>query len=441
LSNIFGDFGSFSFYALAILNGVLLCLPDYENKGYRLFLFLARCVCLVYTVYFFLVFLPYIPLSIVAVLIFGTGLLMIVPILLMVIHCKELVKDFNYLSKYTRLPLLILLAIISFSVIPSIITIEYFKCKKTLNHIVSYFHNTNDGNNIGINKSTLGETLNSIKLHKQVRGGFMFRTAPPILSSYFNWIVLGNSTISNGTITKIEKIFFDENPVTRSFAGFQRRNRKDDVQITDVSTKSTYDEEQDAWRSWIDLEITNYETRRFCEYETVFELPEGAWISDYYLYVGDRKEMGILSEKKSAMSIYSSITRVKRDPGILYYLTGNKVAFKVFPFSADEVRRTGIEILHKSPIEITMDKHQLKLGEEGIQENIVFENDQFAYIPAQQKKELKKVHRQPYFHFIVDCSKNVNDYYSVDIITQLANEYPELTKNAEISFVNSYVIY
>ena len=78
-SGIFGDFNNYWFFILAIINGILLCLPNLENKIYRLLLFLGRSITFAYTFYFFLVLLPFLPLSVIAIIAFGAGFLMLTP--------------------------------------------------------------------------------------------------------------------------------------------------------------------------------------------------------------------------------------------------------------------------------------------------------------------------------------------------------------------------
>lgn len=141
------------------------------------------------------------------------------------------------------------------------------------------------------------------------------------------------------------------------------------------------------------------------------------------------------------MWIFSQIRNENRDPGILYYLTGNKVAFRVFPFAKNEVRKTGIEFLHKEPITLNIDNNIVELGNkvETINENIETEN--ITYVSTQQKQKLNSVNRKPYFHFLVDASKDQNKN-STDIIKrieQIVNANQLLSENAKISFVNSYV--
>jgi hypothetical protein len=178
-------------------------------------------------------------------------------------------------------------------------------------------------------------------------------------------------------------------------------------------------------------------------------LPEGAWISDYYLYVNGKKEMGILAEKKTAMWVFSNIRNEKKDPGILYYLTGNRVAFRVFPFAKGEVRKIGFQIIHKEPIDFTLGTTVVHLGTEtesaangttsattGIHE----QSANVIYISAKDKQTLPHVQRTPYLHFIVDISKN-NAFDTAEFmqqIKQVTQANKSLTANAKISFVNTY---
>ena len=446
-SGIFGDFSNPWFYILALLNGILICLPNLDHKLYRLFLFIGRSITFAYTCYFFLVFLPFLPLSIVAIIAIGVGFLMLTPLMLFMIHINEISKDFKYLKMVFPKRLIMGITVLGFLVIPVWITTTYLKDKSVLNQTLDYLYSPDYSKQYHIDKNSLQKTLNVVRHHKD--GNFFLDNRQiPYLSSYFNWLVLDNLTLSDAKINHIEKIFFKKT----SFELRPETIQNDSVEITNISTSSTYDKSQNAWKSWVDLEITNKnENGWFAEYATTLDLPEGCWISDYYLYVDSVKESGILAEKKAARWIFSQIRGVKRDPGILYYLTGNKVAFRVFPFANGEVRKTGIEFLHKEPVKLRIDNHTVELGntEEAIYENV--ENENVAYISAQQKQSLKAVKRKPCVYFLVDVSKdteesgyatkNSEEYLKVlttRIETFMAGN-PEFSENAQISFVNSYV--
>jgi len=438
-SGIFGNFNSYWFYGLAIVNGVFICLPNLENNLYRLILFIGRSLLFAFTFYFFIVFLPFLPLSIIAIVLVGTGFLMLTPLLLFVIHINELSKDFKFLKNHFSNNVVWIISIISFLAIPTVITTSFIRDKSILNETLDYVYTPDYSKDYSIDEVSLQKTLNVIKEHKENNSGGIFGFQIPYISTYFKWLVLDNLTISDKKINNIEKIFYGK----PSFELRTDNIRNESVNITDITTESTFDESQNAWVSWVNLEITNdNENNWFSEYATTINLPIGCWISDYYLYVGDKKEMGILAEKKSAMWIFSQIRNENKDPGILYYLTGNKVAFRVFPFGKNEVRKTGIEFLHKEPITLTIDGNIVELGydRETITEEI-YENDNLIFITPKQKENLKQVQRKPYFHFLIDTSIDKDTAISeyTERIEQVLEENKLLAENARISFVNSYV--
>jgi hypothetical protein len=438
-TGIFGDFNNYWFYALAIINGVLICLPNLENKKYRIALFFGRSLTFAYTVYFFLVFLPFLPLSIIAVVAVGIGFLMLTPLFLFVLHLNELSKDFAYLKEHLSKNVIRIISLAGFLVIPLFITGLYLKDKRVLIETLDYIYNPDYAKEYEINKASLQNTLDAVVQNKGAGRRMNFGRFTPYLSTYFNWLVLDNLTLSDDKINSIERIFFGSS----SFDSRPERILNEDVEISNISTNSTYDPSQNAWLSWIDLEMTNKsEGNRFAEYATIFELPEGSWISDYYLFVGEEKEMGILAEKKSAMWVFSNIRNENKDPGILHYLTGNRIAFRVFPFSKDEVRKTGIQILHKEPFSLNLDSNIINLGDDNVSiPQEVNSSDPVIYISSKQKQELKSINRKPYFHFLVDASINKESYVDEfsERIETLLKTYPELSENSKISFINSYV--
>ena len=435
---VFGDFSNYWFYILAILNGVLICMPNLKNKFYRLFLYIGRCITFAYTLYFFLVFLPMLPMSVVAIIAVGIGFLMLTPLLLFIIHVNEISADFKFLRSEFSLKVVCISAM-SFLVIPIVISASYLKDKYVLNETLSYLYSPDYSKKYNLNKDSLRKTLNSINSNKRTQL-FFFSAQQPYLTSYYNWLVLDNLMLTNAKINMIEQVFFGKTTFNLSSEIPLRRNT--DIYISDIKSNSVYDKTQQVWKSRIDIEITNHDESLWNpEYATEFELPEGCWISDYYLYVGDRKEPGILAEKKSAMWIFSQIRNENRDPGILYYLTGRKIVFRVFPFEKDETRKTGIEFLHKEPVTLNIDNHIIELGEDNTSSNQILETENMVYIPGSQKQILKQVTRKPYFHFLIDVSTGKEvfiEHFSMSA-ERIASMHNTLSENAKVSFVNSYV--
>ena len=436
---IFGDFSDHWFYILAFVNGVFICLPDLNIKNYRIVLFVARSITLSFTFYFFLVFLPFLPLSVLAIIFFATGVLMLTPLVLFVVHANELAGDYKYLMRFHPRNSLLLVFITAVISIPVYITVSYSHDKQVLNEALDYLYKPDYSKEIKVDSDSLSKTLAVLKTHKSSARNTMLGSQKPYLSTYFNWIVLDGLTLSSSKINFIDRVFFSAPLKKPRLIADPERN----VVISSVKSRSKYDESQNAWISWIDLELkNNSEFSNLSEYATKINLPTGTWISDYYLYVGDKKEMGILAEKKSAMWVYSNILSERRDPGILYYLSGDQVAFRVFPFSKDEVRKTGIEFVHKDPVIIDLDGKKISLGNKNYsaQDQAVPDSQGVRYISPEHKSTLSRVNRIPYYHFMVDVSNNKQSFKEEVIrrIDSLLSSNLISKNNAKISFVGAY---
>lgn len=436
----FGDFTNHWFYILAFINGALVCLPDAKNRVYRIIIFLGRCITFSYTVYFFMVFLPFLPLSIPAIVVFGTGFLMLTPLALFALHSIRLNQDFKFLKNYFSSGWILTVASISFLAIPAVITFLYLNDKRQLNNALEYVYKPDYSKSYGINERSLIRTLNTIKAHKEKNASTIYETSIPYLSNFYNWIVLDHLTLSDVKIARLEQIF------TGVASGLNETVdiANNSVEISNIDVKSEYDNKTKTWSSWVDLKIVNRTEANFSEYATSFELPDGCWIDDYYLYVGNKKEKGILAEKKSAMWVFSNIRNGNKDPGLVHYLTGNKILFRVFPFGAGETRRTGIRFLHKEPALLNMDHKVIQLGkvvDSSAMTSEVIQSGNAVFIPAAKKALLPKVQRKPYYHFIVDASagQEKNRKHTVAKINRLLNRSLIDANGSRISFAGTYV--
>ncbi|MEM6380198.1 MAG: MSEP-CTERM sorting domain-containing protein, partial [Bacteroidota bacterium] len=412
---IFGDFSAPYFYILAIINGILLCLPDPENKQYRLPLVLGRTVTFTFTLYFFFVFLPFLPLSVIAILVFGTGFLMLTPLALFVIHLDQLNRDTTFLRLHYGKQLLYPMLGVAFLLLPTILQVNYAQDRKNLHKALDYVYNPDYQKTYKVNKRELARTLQYLKKHKE-RGndGFFLSKQIPYLGAYYNWMVLDNLTLSNKKIQLLDAIFFDA-PYYNS-SGRQVDSSSPFIELTQLEVESEYDEQAKAWRSWVHLELSNTGEMNIQEFNTVFQLPENTWISDYYLYVGDRKEMGILTEKRAATWIFNQIRNVNRDPGLLYYLDADRIGFRIFPFSGGEIRKTGIEFLHPEPVEFTFEDQVVQLGNpKRASSNFAHDTGVATYLSSGFKRTLSTNYRQPYFHFILDGSQGNDEQVSTYI--------------------------
>jgi len=407
---VFGDFSHLAFFILAIVTGLTVLLPDSDDKLYRVILFIARSITLSFTLYFFAVFLPYLPLSIVAVIAFGIGFLMLTPLALMIMHCRAIYADIGFLRKFYTSRFIYGLLIAGCATLPLAITWVCLHDKGTLNHALDYVYSPDYHQHRTIDAGSLQRVLNTVEDFKtDIRGSF---TNIPFLSSYYNWLVLDHLTLSEAKINSLNRVFNDAPLDIISTVSNNQRLNNEAVHVSAVHTASQYDVKQQVWRSTVELDINN-PTNWQSEFATTFTLPTGSWIDSYALWIGNEKTPGILAEKKTATWIYQQITSYRRDPGIVYYLTGNRVALRVFPFEADETRKTSFTLIHKEPVRFTLDNQDITLGEDipSARPNIEYAG-QAVYIPAQIKQSMRSIKRSPRLCFIIDCSEHAAESQS-----------------------------
>ena len=403
-TGVFGNFNGPWFYGLALLNGILLCLPPPAGKWSYLALFAARSLTLAYTLYFFLVFLPFLPLSVVAVLAVGLGFLMLTPMLLLLVHLRELSEDFAALGGFFSRWVLVSVLLASVAVLPLGITGSYWYQRRALHQALAYLYAPDYAQPQRIDEAALTPALRAVRQHKSRRQSGLFSNNLPYLSTYFNWLVLDNLTLSDEKLDRLERVFLNiQQPENRRFP---RPEPVADAlpvpDLTALTSRSTYDAHQQAWVSWVHLELTNTSGLDNAEYSTTLELPVGCWVQNYYLDMEGRREYGILAEKKAAKWVYAQIRDTRRDPGILYYLSGNKVALRVFPFAAGEVRRTGLRVVHKEPVALQVGGREVQLGEPirkaAFTATVATAGGSIQYLSAAAKRALPLVRRKPYYH-------------------------------------------
>jgi hypothetical protein len=407
----FGDFSHALFYVFALITGALLLLPEIKNTHIRLALFFAKAVMVVYTFYFFIVFLPFLPLSVMAVIAAGLGFLMLTPLVLLLVHVKSLWIDIQYLRGFLGRYRVLALLLAGLAVLPAGVILNYSRDAANLDTALKYVYEPDyrDISDTKIDIEGVKRTLENVKTNRKRDGFDRFLTADatPYLTSVYNWLVLDNLTLSDSKVKMLEQVFFGQQ---KKSTGIQPvETGENPIKINSFKTETSYDEEGGFYRSWVHFELLN-QVERQGEYSTNFLLPPGSWITDYYLYVGEQQKFGILADKRAATWVYQQIVNERKDPGILHYLSGNKIAFKVFPFGAGELRKTGFEIIHKEPVQLIVDDQRIDLNgsvdrDDGETEVIHTPDGSAAYIPVKVKEHLPKVNRKPYYHFIVDFSK------------------------------------
>lgn len=408
LYNLFGNFSHPLFYLLNLLTIAVIWFPQVDRPNIRLALFIAKSITFVYTLYFAMVFLPYLPLSILAMMFFGLGVLMLMPLILLFLHTQSLWIDYQYFKISFKGAVPLVLFVAGLMMIPMVVGVTVAQDKIHIDRALQYVYQRSyeEHSQKDLNLRAMKRALGNLKYSREPDSDiFSIDNNIPYLTALYNHFVLDNLTISNDKINRLEAIFYGSD--------FDPSNQEADlggrVQLTKAEAETTFDEAEGIYRSWVHLSLKNNSLSQE-EYSTILQLPQGSYISNYYLYVGQHKKYGLIADKRAANWAYQQIKNIRKDPGLLTYLTDDLVEFKVFPFEAMEKRDTGIEITHRLPMELEVDGVVLQLGEPQDKSPVTAgkalgEYPWLTYITKEEKEGLDNVKRQPRYYFLVDYSK------------------------------------
>jgi len=442
---IFGDFSSAWFYILTVINYIFLSLPSSKNLAINKITFFLRSITFIFTVYFFIIFLPYLPISILAIISFGLGFLMLTPIILMVLHTSILHEQFHELKTLNEKPLKLFLS--GFIVIPMILFISFSYDKYTLTKAMNYAFNQTDKCEISISSKSIKSALSHIKANKSNMRNEIFEDGErtPYLSFFYNWMVLENLTLSDDKINTLSRIYLgsdkDAEKKQHNSNLFNANNVISSAKCAQINSTTKYEGNHYVSEAEVIISNTNFELFNN-EYIGSFRLPTGCYISDFYLDIDGKKEKGILAEKKTASWIFNQIVHTRKDPAILTYSDMNMLNLRVFPVEKNESRKVYITIIHDNPFALQIDSVIHNLGDASLKlqtgSTKISESNAVVFIPSDYKLTLPLEKRKTYLHLFIDYSTNTKYTFNEieELLQDLAEESKSAVQDAKITLVN-----
>jgi len=417
------NFQHWQIYAMAVANGLLLCVPQTKHKFVQTATFLVRAFFYPFTLYFFLVFLPFLPLSLFAIIAAGAGFLMLTPIVLFYIHTQILVSDMKVLSCWLDKRVLVGVTAAAIMGIPAVITINALVDKASLYKAVNFVYNPDYAESTDIY-----DDLPRIKRSLQDLYDFKAGIEMPYISQYYRWLVFDNLVLSDSKIEEIHTKLFGEkilpSPEGNSFNyrgstrprglnGVSLRTRDKNIVISKHST-SIKSSANGVTTTQVSLELTNKGHRSNAEYAATLNLPKGAFITGFSLRINGENVPGRIFEKKSALWIYEKITSERKDPGLLYYKTPDTVRLHVFPFAAEETRHITIDLLYADELQPALAISEYKPI--ALPVSNLHANARYLLTPD-ELQALPSANRKPVAHLIIQ--HNGTDYNWEKIVPQL----------------------
>lgn len=441
MGHLFGDFSHPAFFVMPIVNGILLLTPPLEDRRLRLLRFFVLSAATTYLIYFVIVFIPYIPMGFFGLLIILGGLIF-APAAALVMQAIHIISEWKQLSRLWNAGRVLTVFLAGIVLLPTITLTSFIGDRRNLETAVSYLEQGAHMTNEPVNLSRLQRSIqNSGAVFQEERSLLDMPSANnnniPIISWIYSDLVLDHRILAEDSIARLNRIFFND---LDSEAGELmedgltiRGNMHTSVKLMEATAETEYDEEISACRTWVNLTLQGPANAFNNEYVTTFSLPEGAYISDYYLDVFGERKKGILADKRAAMWIYHDIVNVNEDPGMLRYIKDNTLELRVFPFAENELRYTGFEVMHTGETTLCIDGQVINLP--SLEPSTEVEVKGAVMLPAELKEMLPKAKQRPVqYYFVVDCSAHSNIAYQLSQIKEYAMY--ESIDEADVLFVS-----
>lgn len=333
------DYQNLWVYVLTILNGVILLAPLNNRFGY-----FFRSATFPFTLYFFIVSLPFLPLSLLAIMAIGMGFLMLSPLLLFWHHIGLLAKDWKLYPKY--------IPCVAVLILPALFAanIEYDRAK--LRDILDYTF----AQNVTVDAQLPAKPA---QIKRILVRAYASKNAAdiPFLSAWYNQRVFDSMILPEGRIEKMWNLYVCE-PIPkqkpnilgnafRASSGVRNRwgrsippSRNANIGTGEVSVVNTNSEQLIT----LTLKITAPSSEQQ-EFYAPIVLPPATWVKGMKLKINGKWEPATIIEKRAAEWVYQQITAQRRDPAIFTLESAENGLLRVYPVTSKDPRELEITLI------------------------------------------------------------------------------------------------
>jgi hypothetical protein len=405
MDGAFGDYSDPLFFIVPVVNGILLLLPPPADKRLRILRFFLIAAATLYLVYFFVVFAPFMPFGVIASIV-GVGALLLAPAGALTMQVLHLVNEWPQVSALYGKLRTGAVFIAGLFLLPLLLFTSYLGDRQNLLNAADYLEQNAAAVQKDVDPSRLARSIRHIR---NIDRDTMyipiidtpFSGGTPFISDVYAALVLDHRVMEDEDLARLDQLFFD----TREEEDDTMLDEPAamDVTLKDVQTETRYDADIRAWRTWVHLTMQGPPQGENLEYVTTFSLPEGAYISDYYLDVSGARKKGILADERAALFVYQSIVSSAQDPGLLHYIGSRRLELRVFPFFENTLRTTGFEVIHAQSGVLTLGGKNVVLPAANAPDT--YETPGAALLSAAAKQKLPLSPKRPLeYNFIIDAS-------------------------------------
>ncbi len=419
------DFQALEVYALMTANGFILLFAVWRAQARPALSWHLLCATLPYSLYFFVVFLPYTPLSILAIIVLGAGLLVLTPTFLFILHLHLLNRAWCGARGIRSARQLVLGGVLCALLLPAFFTVRGLADKTALNAALDYVYTPAVKPGDLTYGSSLGNLRRALDSHRAYKDGLYY----PLLSDYYAWLVFDSLVLPDDKLANLERIFFDspaqdkidpyrqrDNFWGRGRASDRRRVRRAappprTVEVQDIAACFT---PQDGASTVMTVSLRLKNTGHApAEYVAQLPLSAGVSVTGFRLQVGNQLVPGKIFEKKTALWVYEMIRDTeRRDPGLLYYRSPTELELRVYPLVPEAPVAVEVDFLVPAALPATAGAGKaagwpeifFELAEQLHPRAVADARGNLA-VAGLDALRLPVAERKPYLHLIIDRSK------------------------------------
>ncbi len=411
-------------YVLTVLNAVFLMLPATGQRRIDAAVRLMRLVLFPFTCYFFVVFLPFLPLSIVAILAMGTGFLVLAPTLLFMVHGQLLKRDYeqSLASGAGRFALRARTAACLLA-LPLGFAVRTEFDRVTLHRALAFRYAPDYGADakLSVAPAQVRRVLLNVRRFKD--GAEL-----PYITNWYNWRVFDNLLLQDEKAAELWRLIVGgappaparEDVMRNAFAslfggktrspgrrgGGTQRPVPRNVALADV--QAAYSTTNGETETRVTLKVTSRDAAGQAEYLTTLTVPPGVWVSGFRLKIGGKWEDGRVIERKAAEWVYRQIRDVsRRDPAILRYDSEESLTLRVFPVAPGETREVEVDFVCPEGFAdaVTVGERRVTLGDGTVKPRCVWSGGVLARNAAWTWPTQAVVGAtSPLVYLVLDCS-------------------------------------
>ncbi|MDR1191990.1 MAG: MSEP-CTERM sorting domain-containing protein [Verrucomicrobiales bacterium] len=431
------SFQTTGIYVWTLINAAVLLLGCAPRLKKIPALWLAQMFTFPFTLYFFIVFLPWLPLFLPAMVACGAGFLILTPTVLFMVHGQRLIAGFKNSAAIFGKPLTVTLGLAALLALPAWFALQAALDRAALRAGLDYVYLAEPEQRAPLTVSPARLTRTLEKLNNYQAGAYL-----PILSNFYNWSVFDNLFLPDGKLKEMYRAFSGkelpaadrDRMMARGIFSQSNRQQRGNVrrplelpreQVTTAHTVTVSDD-GDCIRATLALTVTNL-AKAQNEYVAKLQLSPSVMVSGLRLVIDGEKVDGRLFEQKTALWVYHQIRdRQRRDPALLRYTADDEIELRVFPLEKKQTRKVEIDFLYprKARASITFnDKNILPSNPEYLTPLTLTKfSDARAMLILTGPTHLKWLcERQPYWHFIIERSADTDQQTAAELLQKIRN--------------------